>query len=317
MPPAEGSVGAGAGATVGKLHGLGRAMKGGIGTASARVGGITVGAIVAVNAVGDIVDPTSARLIAGLRSADGRRIVGTMPSLLRGEVPAGLEAGMATTLGCVATDAMLDKAQACKLAQMAHDGLARAIDPVHTMYDGDTVFALATGASGRAGNLSALGAIAAAVMATAVVRAARGALGADVERGVAVARVHLERAPHRAGGLQRLQQPQHRGHGGPLFARRQRKGLGPALAPRRGRAQQLVQRQHLGDAFGGEVALEVGQRLPLRGAPGSEGELTARRERATGQRAQQQGCRGQRGQRGQRAHSGSPAHCAQAGAPRG
>jgi L-aminopeptidase/D-esterase-like protein len=176
-PPAEGSVGAGAGATVGKLHGLGRAMKGGIGTASARVGGITVGAIVAVNAVGDIVDPTSARLIAGLRSADGRRIVGTMPSLLRGEVPAGLEAGMATTLGCVATDAMLDKAQACKLAQMAHDGLARAIDPVHTMYDGDTVFALATGASGRAGNLSALGAIAAAVMATAVVRAARGARG--------------------------------------------------------------------------------------------------------------------------------------------
>jgi L-aminopeptidase/D-esterase-like protein len=72
---------------------------------------------------------------------------------------------------------MLDKAQACKLAQMAHDGLARAIDPVHTMYDGDTVFALATGASGRAGNLSALGAIAAAVMATAVVRAARGARG--------------------------------------------------------------------------------------------------------------------------------------------
>lgn len=176
-PPAEGSVGAGAGATVGKLHGMGRAMKGGIGTASARVGGITVGAIVAVNAVGDIVDPASARLIAGLRSADGRRIVGTTPSLLRGEVPAGLEAGMATTIGCVATDATLDKAQACKLAQMAHDGLARAIDPVHTMYDGDTVFALATGASGRAGNLSALGAVAAAVMAAAVVRAARSARG--------------------------------------------------------------------------------------------------------------------------------------------
>jgi L-aminopeptidase/D-esterase-like protein len=176
-PPAEGSVGAGAGATVGKLHGMGRAMKGGIGTASARVGGITVGAIVAVNAVGDIIDPVRARLIAGLRSPDGRRIVGTMPSLLRGETPAGLEAGMATTIGCVATDAVLDKAQACKLAQMAHDGLARTIDPVHTLYDGDTLFALATGASGRAGNLSALGAVAAAVTAAAVIRAVRRARG--------------------------------------------------------------------------------------------------------------------------------------------
>ena len=176
-PPAEGSVGAGAGATVGKLHGIERAMKGGIGTASVKVGGITVGALVAVNAVGDVIDPTSGRLVAGLRSADGRRIVGTTPSLLSGELPTGLLAGMATTIGCIATDARLTKAQAQKVAQMAHDGLARTIDPVHTMFDGDTIFALATGASGLTGNPSALGAIAAAVMASAVLRAVRLASG--------------------------------------------------------------------------------------------------------------------------------------------
>lgn len=175
--PAEGSVGAGAGATVGKLCGLARAMKGGIGTAALRVGGITVGAIVAVNAVGDVVDPTTGRIEAGLRSPDGGRIVGTTASLLEGMIPGGLQAGMATTIGCVATDARLDKAQACKLAQMAHDGLARTIDPVHTMFDGDTIFALATGRSDRTGNLSALGAIAAAVVAAAVLRAVREARG--------------------------------------------------------------------------------------------------------------------------------------------
>ncbi len=175
QPPAQGSVGAGAGATVGKLHGLDRAMRGGVGTASARVGGITVGAIVAVNAVGDVLDPTTGRLVAGLRSADGRRLVGTMPSLLAGDMPAGLQAGMATTIGCVATDARLTKAQAQKVAQMAHDGLARTIDPVHTMFDGDTVFALATGRSAREGNPSAIGAIAAAVMASAVLQAVRSA----------------------------------------------------------------------------------------------------------------------------------------------
>lgn len=175
--PAEGSVGAGAGATVGKLCGPSRAMKGGIGSAALRVGGVTVGAIVAVNAVGDVVDPTTGRIEAGLRSPDGSRIVGTTATLLRGDAPDALQAGMATTIGCVATDARLTKAQACKLAQMAHDGLARSIDPVHTMFDGDTLFALATGRSGRAGNLSALGAIAAAVVAAAVLRAVREARG--------------------------------------------------------------------------------------------------------------------------------------------
>jgi L-aminopeptidase/D-esterase-like protein len=80
---------------------------------------VTVGALVAVNAVGDVIDPTTGRIVAGLRSADGRRIAGTMPSLLAGEMPAGLSAGMATTIGCIATDALLTKAQAQKMAQMA------------------------------------------------------------------------------------------------------------------------------------------------------------------------------------------------------
>lgn len=171
-PPAEGSVGAGTGASVGKLFGMTRAMKGGIGTASVKVGKITVGAIVAVNAVGDVIDPKTGEVIAGARSPDGKRRPGVTRLILQGELPQGLQPGMATTIGVVATDAQLTKAQAQKLAQHAHDGLARTIDPIHTMWDGDTIFTLATGKSGLPGNMMALGAIAAQVMAAAVVRAA-------------------------------------------------------------------------------------------------------------------------------------------------
>ena len=142
--PAEGSVGAGAGATVGKLFGPERAMKGGIGSASVTVNGITVAALVAVNAVGDVIDPASGEVVAGARSADGARRIGTTRALLAGEVPRLLQPGAATTIGVVATDAALDKAQCRKLASMAHDGLARSIWPVHTPFDGDTVFALST-----------------------------------------------------------------------------------------------------------------------------------------------------------------------------
>ncbi len=170
--PAEGSVGAGAGATVGKAYGLARAMKGGIGTASVRVGKVTVGALVAVNAVGDVIDPRSGEVIAGTRTEDGRRRLGLTQAILRGELPPALQAGMATTIGIVATDAQLTKAQAQKIAQQAHDGLARTIDPIHTMWDGDTLFCVATGKSGVTGNMMALGAIAAQVMAAAVIRAA-------------------------------------------------------------------------------------------------------------------------------------------------
>ena len=175
--PAEGNAGAGAGAVLGKLFGIERAMKGGIGTAAITVGGITVGALVAVNALGDVIDPSSGRVIAGARSADGRSMVHATQAMLRGERPAPVEPAASTTLGVVATDAVLTKAQANKLAQMAHDGLARTLNPVHTMSDGDTLFALATQASGRSASLTLLGTMAAEATAIAVLRAAWAAEG--------------------------------------------------------------------------------------------------------------------------------------------
>ena len=176
QPPAQGNVGAGAGATVGKLFGIDRAMKGGIGTASIRVGAFTVGALVAVNPTGDVIDPAHGRVVAGTRGDDGRPRSAAR-AIAAGELPPRAIAGMATTIGIVATDAALSKAQANKLATMAHDGLARCIDPVHTMADGDTLFALATGSSGRPGEMTVLGALAATVMARAVLNAVRAAEG--------------------------------------------------------------------------------------------------------------------------------------------
>lgn len=175
--PAQGSVGAGTGATVGKLRGIQHAMKGGIGTASVRVGDVTIGALVAVNAIGDILDPASGQLLAGARGDDGRPL-GMMDAMLRGELPAVPLSGTATTIGIVATDARLSKAGATKLAQMSHDGLARTINPVHTVSDGDVMFALATGGQERpVGDLRLLGPLAAEVTARAVLRAIRAATG--------------------------------------------------------------------------------------------------------------------------------------------
>jgi L-aminopeptidase/D-esterase-like protein len=176
--PAEGNVGAGAGATVGKLFGLERAMKGGLGTAAIKLpSGVTVGAMVAVNAVGDVFDPRTAKLIAGARTPDGKALLGSISAILRGEPLPPLLGGTSTTIGVVATDATLTKAQATKVAQMAHDGLARTINPVHTAYDGDTIFALATGRSSRTANVTLVGALAAEAMAQAVVKAVRAAKG--------------------------------------------------------------------------------------------------------------------------------------------
>ena len=175
-PPAEGNVGAGAGATVGKLFGIGRAMKGGVGSASMTVGGITIAALVAVNAVGDVIDPATGSVVAGARTADGK-LLGAMRAVREGDIPAPLAAGSATTLGIVATDARLSKSEASKVAQMAHDGLARSINPVHTQSDGDIVFALATGSAARTPNLTLLGALAADVLAEAVLRGVLAAHG--------------------------------------------------------------------------------------------------------------------------------------------
>ena len=176
--PAQGSVGAGAGATVGKLFGVERAMRGGIGTASLSAGGFTVGALVAVNAVGDVLDPAGGQLLAGTRGPDGRPR-SAVQALLAGELPSAALPGAATTIGIVATDARLDKAQACRLATQAHDGLARCIHPVHTQADGDTLFALATGTSGRAADATLLGVLAAEAVVQAVLQAVRHATALD------------------------------------------------------------------------------------------------------------------------------------------
>jgi len=175
-PPAQGSVGAGAGASAGKLFGIDRAMKGGIGTASMKVGLVTVGALVAVNPTGDVIDPATGQVVAGTRGADGRPRSASR-AIAAGEIPPRALPGMATTIGIIATDARLTKAQCQKLATMAHNGLARSIDPVHTMADGDTLFALATGSSGRLGEMTVLGVLAAMVTARAVLNAVRAATG--------------------------------------------------------------------------------------------------------------------------------------------
>ena len=171
VAPEQGSVGAGAGATVGKIFGITRAMKGGIGSASLKVGSVTVAALVAVNAIGDVID-ADGTVIAGARSEDGQRLLGSTSALLAGAGPARLMAGMATTIGVIATDAQLTKPQANKLAALAHHGLSRAISPL-TMNDGDTLFALATGASGKAGDMTLLGTMAAEATAQAIRNAVR------------------------------------------------------------------------------------------------------------------------------------------------
>ncbi|MCP4251695.1 MAG: P1 family peptidase, partial [bacterium] len=139
-PVAEGNVGAGAGATVGKLMGRGRAMKSGIGTSSIRLpNGLTVSALIAVNAVGDVIDPSTGQVVAGVRTEDGKGFSDAR-RLFRSGASYRSRPGQNTTIGVVATNARLTKAQATKVAQMAHDGLARAIQPAHTPADGDTIF---------------------------------------------------------------------------------------------------------------------------------------------------------------------------------
>ncbi len=184
-PPAEGNVGAGTGASVGKMFGTALAMKSGLGTASMDIGGgVIVGAIVAVNAWGDVIDPKTGEIIAGLRSGKvgplrvgkGNQFADTL-AMMKSPIGRGI-LGFAsrgnTVIGAVATNAKLTKAQATKVAQMAHDGLARAIRPAHTMLDGDTIFALSTGTKNA--DVSIIGAFAAEVMAQAIIRAVKTAM---------------------------------------------------------------------------------------------------------------------------------------------
>ncbi len=170
-PVPEGNVGVGAGATVGKLMGRKRAMKGGLGSFSIRVGDLVVAALAAVNCVGDVLDPKTGKIIAGARSDDGKTFLDLAASL-RTQAPAQLfKPGENTTLGVISTNAKFDKAGMTKIAQMAQDGLARAINPAHTPADGDTIFALSNGRIETA-DLGHVGALAAEAFSEAVVRAA-------------------------------------------------------------------------------------------------------------------------------------------------
>lgn len=190
----EGNVGAGAGATVGKLFGLARSMKGGIASASVRVGPWIVGAMVACNAVGDVLDPSTGAVIAGARTDDGRSLLNTQAALLHGLTSDLLLPGTNTTIGVVATNATLSKAQAKRLAMSAHDGLARAIRPAHTLLDGDTLFALATGAETQTPDVMLLTVMAAEACALATVKAIVLAQGVQTQGGYLPSFSDLQRA---------------------------------------------------------------------------------------------------------------------------
>jgi L-aminopeptidase/D-esterase-like protein len=177
-PVAEGTVGAGAGATLGKSGGPTRMMKSGIGTSAiALPEGLVVAALVAANPVGDVIDPATGKVVAGVRTEDGKGLADARVLVRMGALGGRPRPAEHTTIGVVATNAKLTKAEAQRVALMAHDGYARAISPVHTPFDGDTVFALATGTRAGETSVALVGALAAEAMADAIVRAAREATG--------------------------------------------------------------------------------------------------------------------------------------------
>ena len=173
-PVAEGNVGAGTGASVGKIYGRPRAMRGGIGSASVRLGDVIVGALVAVNALGDVRDLETGGLIAGARDApDGRRLVDSARVLLQDGAPERFAAPAHTTIGVIATNARLGKAEASKVASLGMLGFARALSPPHTAFDGDTLFALSVGEV--AADVTRLGLAAGEAVARAIVQGVRAA----------------------------------------------------------------------------------------------------------------------------------------------
>jgi L-aminopeptidase/D-esterase-like protein len=174
-PVQEGNVGAGAGATLGKTAGRERSMKGGLGSSAIVLpNGLAVGAVVAVNAIGDVIDPATGQVVAGARTTDGKSLADARKMLRDGSLMRAAQprAGENTTIAIVATNARLTKTEVSRVALMADDGLARAIVPAHTIGDGDTVFSLATGRWDGQADASIIGALAADVLAEAIVRAA-------------------------------------------------------------------------------------------------------------------------------------------------
>ncbi|MDF3000618.1 MAG: peptidase family, partial [Bacillota bacterium] len=170
-PVKEGNVGAGTGASVGKFQGIANMMKSGLGTYAVQIGSLKVGAIVAVNALGDVVDVDSGKRIAGLLNEDLTALSNTEETMYAQYAEDKNVFSGNTTIGCIVTNAKLSKTQANKLASIAHNGFARAIRPVHTMADGDTIFVMATGEVEVMPD--AVGALATDVMARAINRAAR------------------------------------------------------------------------------------------------------------------------------------------------
>jgi L-aminopeptidase/D-esterase-like protein len=174
-PVQNGNIGAGLGATVGKIQGWQQGMKSGLGTASIELeNGLKIAATVAVNALGDVIDPKTNQVIAGVRSSvDGKKIIDARTLVRQSsfKMERGFKRGGNTIIGVVATNAALSRPEATKLAQMAQNGLARTVMPVHTQYDGDTIFALATGDWKGKSNMAVLGELAAQVVSEAIVRA--------------------------------------------------------------------------------------------------------------------------------------------------
>jgi L-aminopeptidase/D-esterase-like protein len=167
----QGNVGAGTGAAVGRIKGPDFFMKGGLGTASIKVGDLIVGAIVAVNCLGDVINPDNGKIVAGVLDDEKKKPAGTM-SIISSDKSEGLDAFSSnTTIGCIAVNADFSKVESTKVAMMAHDGFARSINPIHTMTDGDTIFCMATG--GVKSDPTTVGALAADVMARAVVNAVK------------------------------------------------------------------------------------------------------------------------------------------------
>ena len=167
----QGNVGAGTGASVGKIFGSIRSMKGGLGTASIKSQELIIGALVAVNCLGDVVDPETGEIIAGVLSENKKAFANTMSFLRNYPMSSKGDFSKNTTIGLIATNAKLSKAGAAKVAAMAHDGFARTIFPSHTMFDGDTIFCMATGEMDA--GINVVGAIAAEVMAKAIVKAVK------------------------------------------------------------------------------------------------------------------------------------------------
>ena len=167
----EGNVGAGAGATVGKILGMKRAMKSGLGAYCLQTGGLKVGALVAVNCLGDVIDPVTGDVLAGVLTEDLKKFLNTEEIMVKNFAEREISFSSNTTIGIVVTNAKLTKSQATKVASMAHNGYARTMRPAHSMVDGDTIFAVATGEveSGT----SVVGMLSARVVERAVIRAVK------------------------------------------------------------------------------------------------------------------------------------------------